>query len=518
MFQKSLFAEIFTFYIKQVSGLSNSNSSKYRLWFVSVIVLSLAWLTSLTFFLVQYIKSTSIYLSDKELVETNADSDRWEWQRSLSWFDSQYFNPLDPSNNERTKMFLEKSADSLMYDTLLLVFLILTPLLIILLGKLLRWIFSSKIEQNRTKELSILSGDKTQLTMFYHLVQDGKQSEPYTFEQLREMRVKEDDLVWRIGLENWRPAKELNELKSILVYTPPAIPNSITTDAPPLPTTITIETPSESIKVDVPTTMVTKSEKQLLFKIAFIVIGALLVGVLLKLLGSPYNKETDDETFYETVTIVTPGELECNTAVEILSRSNTSKQAKDSAFKLLKQSELMGFLPSLVRLGNMYYDTYHYNTAKMYYKMSINSSDEQNKGYSYHNLGTVYYQTLDYDSAFTCFNSAIELGSKSSYSWIGDMYENGLYVNEDKQKAFQYYKMALNDLSLDLQNNTSNVLASSILPVARCFENGIGVNKNLDSAFYYYSIIKKRYPKGYIWSERASVALERLNQAKAAKK
>jgi TPR repeat protein len=150
--------------------------------------------------------------------------------------------------------------------------------------------------------------------------------------------------------------------------------------------------------------------------------------------------------------------------------------------------------------------------------MSINSIDEQYRSTSYNNLGTVYYKTLDYDSAFSCFNSAIELGSTSSFSWIGDMYENGLYVNEDKQKAFQYYKMALNDLSLDLQNNTSNVHASSILPVARCFENGIGVNKNLDSAFYYYSIIKKRSPKGYIWSVQAIEALERLNQAKAAKK
>jgi len=276
MFQKSLFAEIITFYIKQVSGLSNSNSSKYRLWFVIVIVLSLAWLTSLTFFLVQYIKSTSIYLSDKELVETNADSDRWEWQRSLSWFDGQYFNPLDTSNNERAKVFLEKSADSLMYDTLLLVFLILTPVLVILFGKLLRWIFSSKIEQNRTKELSIVSGDKTQLTMFYHLVQDGKQSEPYTFEQLREMRVKEDDLVWRKGLESWKPARELNELKVILVYTPPAIPNEITTDVPSPPTIIVA-------------TKVTKSEKHLLLKIAFIVIGTLLLGILLDKLGSPFK-------------------------------------------------------------------------------------------------------------------------------------------------------------------------------------------------------------------------------------
>jgi hypothetical protein len=35
---------------------------------------------------------------------------------------------------------------------------------------------------------------------FYFLVEDGKQSEPYTFDLLRDKRIKEDDLVWRNGI------------------------------------------------------------------------------------------------------------------------------------------------------------------------------------------------------------------------------------------------------------------------------------------------------------------------------
>ena len=56
----------------------------------------------------------------------------------------------------------------------------------------------------------------------YFIVENGKQSEnPLTFEELKEKKISENTFVWRNGLEAWLPAKELEELHSIIVFNPP---------------------------------------------------------------------------------------------------------------------------------------------------------------------------------------------------------------------------------------------------------------------------------------------------------
>lgn len=46
----------------------------------------------------------------------------------------------------------------------------------------------------------------------------------------------------------------------------------------------------------------------------------------------------------------------------------------------------------------------------------------------------------DYREALRLFNQAAKLGSIDAYELLGDMYENGLGVREDKQRALEYYK------------------------------------------------------------------------------
>jgi hypothetical protein len=67
---------------------------------------------------------------------------------------------------------------------------------------------------------------KTNNNMLYYLVEDGKHSEPYSYEQLKSKRIKEDALVWRKGLDTWVRASELNELSNIIAFIPPAIPET----------------------------------------------------------------------------------------------------------------------------------------------------------------------------------------------------------------------------------------------------------------------------------------------------
>lgn len=60
----------------------------------------------------------------------------------------------------------------------------------------------------------------------YFIVEDGKQSEtPLSFEELKNKKISENTFVWRNGLEAWLPAKELSELHSIIVFSPPPFRN-----------------------------------------------------------------------------------------------------------------------------------------------------------------------------------------------------------------------------------------------------------------------------------------------------
>ena len=55
----------------------------------------------------------------------------------------------------------------------------------------------------------------------YFIVQNKKQSEPLTYNQLKEIKINETTYVWRKGLQDWVKAGELNELGNIILFTPP---------------------------------------------------------------------------------------------------------------------------------------------------------------------------------------------------------------------------------------------------------------------------------------------------------
>ena len=65
----------------------------------------------------------------------------------------------------------------------------------------------------------------------YFYVQEGKQAGPVTFEQLKMLfanrTINKEGLVWKQGMDNWKPLKEVEELKSFLGgNTPPPIPTA----------------------------------------------------------------------------------------------------------------------------------------------------------------------------------------------------------------------------------------------------------------------------------------------------
>jgi hypothetical protein len=58
----------------------------------------------------------------------------------------------------------------------------------------------------------------------YYYSENDKQVGPFTFEELREKRLKKSTLVWTDELPEWTRADNVDELKDILVSEPPPLP------------------------------------------------------------------------------------------------------------------------------------------------------------------------------------------------------------------------------------------------------------------------------------------------------
>jgi hypothetical protein len=63
----------------------------------------------------------------------------------------------------------------------------------------------------------------------YYLIQKGKSTGPLTFSELQNELITDDTLVWRTGMLEWLPAKDVTELSPLLVSPPPQVtPMNIT--------------------------------------------------------------------------------------------------------------------------------------------------------------------------------------------------------------------------------------------------------------------------------------------------
>jgi len=65
--------------------------------------------------------------------------------------------------------------------------------------------------------------------MVYFIIKKGKKEGPFDISELEEMKLLNNTLVWREGFENWRQAKEIEELKDISFTPPPPIPRLMIT-------------------------------------------------------------------------------------------------------------------------------------------------------------------------------------------------------------------------------------------------------------------------------------------------
>ena len=60
--------------------------------------------------------------------------------------------------------------------------------------------------------------------MKYYIVVNDKHEGPYEIEQLKDMNITPDTYVWCEGMSNWKPASEVEEIRSVMAGSAPQTP------------------------------------------------------------------------------------------------------------------------------------------------------------------------------------------------------------------------------------------------------------------------------------------------------
>jgi len=122
--------------------------------------------------------------------------------------------------------------------------------------------------------------------MKQYFIHDGhNQQGPYNFDELKNLKLTRENMIWCEGMESWKPAGEIEELKSLLTAVPPPLPKT-SNMPPPI-------TPKSK-----PEFTVDKNKKKKLFYILIgagagtIVLAIILIILLVKSCNSVAGKDS----------------------------------------------------------------------------------------------------------------------------------------------------------------------------------------------------------------------------------
>lgn len=163
---------------------------------------------------------------------------------------------------------------------------------------------------------------------FYYL-DEKEQKGPFTIDQLKTVGLKPDTLVWTDGFENWKPVKDVEELKGLLKKTPP--PPPIIDNSPNSNTqTLTEKQDDKTILVEDSNVKFWASFK--IYSIALLLVGlAVLTAYLIlnnkkqKLKKEIYSKV---ENIFDGKTVILDG-IESLTVGELEETDYNSKKSKN---------------------------------------------------------------------------------------------------------------------------------------------------------------------------------------------
>ena len=58
----------------------------------------------------------------------------------------------------------------------------------------------------------------------YFIINNGVKEGAFTFEELKQKDIYDTTLIWKAGWEDWKVAKDVEEMKTLIIATPPPSP------------------------------------------------------------------------------------------------------------------------------------------------------------------------------------------------------------------------------------------------------------------------------------------------------
>ncbi len=111
----------------------------------------------------------------------------------------------------------------------------------------------------------------------FHIHKDEQQQGPFTLEELRDLKITRETMVWFEGEDNWKAAVEIEELKEIFKSVPPPLH----INQPEIPNPIEDKQIIEKSKSTVDISLKKKNTSLIIVIIAILVVGG--IGTLLYL-------------------------------------------------------------------------------------------------------------------------------------------------------------------------------------------------------------------------------------------
>ena len=112
----------------------------------------------------------------------------------------------------------------------------------------------------------------------YHIFKDNQRIGPVDVEQLSQLGLTPNSMVWTEGMSQWLPASQVSELASYMVA-------SSQPQSTPIPPPPPLNQPQQSYQLPLDFEPLSKSQKIARGILFFPVVLALLIGILMTIMG-----------------------------------------------------------------------------------------------------------------------------------------------------------------------------------------------------------------------------------------
>ena len=183
--------------------------------------------------------------------------------------------------------------------------------------------------------------------------------------------------------------------------------------------------------------------------------------------------------------------------------SNGVEENIDKFLEYLFKAANSNYYHALYSLGNCYYhgELLEKNLGKAveYYKQALPKAPEVEISDIHYKLYLCYHEggfgiEKNMDDAFYHLDKASEFNGEALFQ-LALWYFNGYYIDQNRDKAFEYFRMLANDTVLTHESNYESVeerneelcgFGEANYYLALCFENGYGTSVQMDNAKYWY--------------------------------